>query len=121
AVFEGYDHVRPDRLDLITFEYASWTSHKASRVDDDIGGPRGVHQLPYSDDHWQQMSPRARRPKKIPGPRWDLGQRLGHLGISQGQRRWWANVFLPHIRVDHGHALTGLQTAPSEKATIRAL
>jgi len=46
---------------------------------------------------------------------------LGHLGISQGQRRWRTNVFLPHIRVDHGDTLTGLQTAPSEKATIRAL
>ena len=46
---------------------------------------------------------------------------LGRLRIPQGQRCWRANVFLPHIRVDHGDALTGLQTAPGEKATIRAL
>src|SRR5712691_7197412 len=67
------------------------------------------------------MPRRARRPKKIPGHRWHLGQGLGHLGIPQGQRRWRAKVFLPHIRIDHGDALAGLQAAPDEKATVRAL
>ena len=121
AVFDGHDHVWPYCLDLVTFEHTSWTSHKASGVDDDIGGLRCVHQLPHSDYHRQQMPGRARRANKIPGNRCHLSQGLGHLGIPQGQRCWWAKVFLPHIRIDHCHAPAGLQAAPDEKATIRAL